>query len=176
MSVSLARRAFLRGGKRPAPEPRPPWTGSDFVDTCVRCNDCIDACPEGILQKGDGGFPRIAFERDGCTFCEACARACDEPVFDLAREAFQWRAAIRENCLTNAGIHCQSCQDACEPEAISFQYSVGHVPRPQVETDRCTGCGACVAVCPQEAIDLIVPEEARVDDKTVTLNKGKIDG
>ncbi len=172
MAVSLARRAFLRGGKPSASERRPPWTGSDFVDTCVRCNGCIDACPEGILQKGDGGFPRIVFEHDGCTFCQECVRACDEPVFDLARDAFQWRAGIRDNCLAKAGIHCQSCQDACEPEAISFSYSVGQVPRPDVDTSSCTGCGACIAVCPQDAIELVVPEHEQVDDKTVTTDKG----
>lgn len=172
MAVSLARRSFLRGGKPLASEHRPPWTSSNLVDACVRCDGCIDACPEGILQKGDGGFPRISFEHDGCTFCQECVWACDEPVFDLAREAFQWRAGIRDNCLTKAGIHCQSCQDACEPEAIVFRYSVGCVPRPEVDTASCTGCGACVAVCPQDAIALAVPEPEPVDDKSLTKGGG----
>ncbi|MCL7944245.1 ferredoxin-type protein NapF [Marinobacter sp. ATCH36] len=172
MAVSLARRAFLRSGKPLASEHRPPWTGEDFVDACVRCGDCINACPEGILQKGDGGFPQIHFNHDGCTFCQECVHACDEPVFDLARDAFQWRAGIRDNCLAKAGIHCQSCQDACDTEAISFRYSVGQVPRPEVDAGSCTGCGACVAVCPQDAIDLVVPEHERVNEQTVITDKG----
>lgn len=175
MAVSLARRAFLRGGRPSASDHRPPWTGSDFIDTCVRCDSCINACPEGILRKGDGGFPRIDFEHDACTFCQECVQACDEPVFDLAREAFQWRAGIRDSCLAKAGIHCQSCQDACEPKAISFRYSVGHVPLPEVDIDSCTGCGACVAVCPQDAIELAVPEHEQVNNRTVTGNKGRTD-
>jgi len=158
MTVSIARRSFLRGGRRLAPEQRPPWTGSDFTDQCVRCESCIHACPEGILEKGDGGFPTISFKHDGCTFCEECVHACEEPVFDLAREAFPWRAGIRDNCLAKAGIHCQSCQDACDSEAIRFHYSAGHVPLPDVKSDSCTGCGACVAVCPQDAIELLTPE------------------
>lgn len=163
MSVSLARRSFLRGrlgnNRSSSDERRPPWTDESFTEACVRCGDCIDACPENILFKGDGGFPQIHFEHEGCTFCQECVRACDEPVFDLAREAFSWRAAIRDNCLALANIHCQSCQDACEPDAIRFTPSPGHVPTPQVALDDCTGCGACVAVCPQDAIELARPVE-----------------
>lgn len=168
MSVSLARRSFLRGGKPVANEQRPPWTGDDFVDSCTRCSNCITACPEGILQKGDGGFPRITFEHEGCTLCQECVQACDEPVFDLSRPPFQWRATIRDHCLAKANIHCQSCQDACEAEAIRFLYGQGHVPLPEVDTQSCTGCGACVAVCPQDAIALADPEPAQENNKTVT--------
>lgn len=157
MSVSLARRSFLRGGRTLSAERRPPWTDESFTDACVRCGDCIDACPENVLFKGDGGFPQIGFQDEGCTFCEECVRACNEPVFDLAREAFSWRARIRDNCLALANIHCQSCQDACEPEAIRFSPSLAHVPTPRVALDDCTGCGACVAVCPQDAIELAAP-------------------
>lgn len=161
MSVSLARRSFLRGSpgnsRSLSAECKPPWTDESFTEACVRCGDCIEACPENILFKGDGGFPQIRFDNEGCTFCEECVRVCDEPVFDLAREAFSWRASVRETCLAHANIHCQSCQDACEADAIRFYPSLGHVPRPQIAVDDCTGCGACVAVCPQDAIELAVP-------------------
>lgn len=172
MAVSPARRSFLKGGRPVANEQRPPWTSDDFVDSCTRCNNCITACPEGILQKGDGGFPRIAFEHDGCTFCEECVRACDAPVFDLSREAFRWRADIRDSCLAKSNIHCQSCQDACETEAIRFLYSPGRVPHPEVDVDSCTGCGACVAVCPQDAIGLPVQYPGSEDNNTAITEGG----
>lgn len=162
MTVSLARRSLLMGrpdeGQSLSAERRPPWTDGSFTDACVRCGDCVEACPENILFKGDGGFPIIRFENSECTFCQECVRVCSEPVFDLSRPAFSWRASIRDNCLALANIHCQSCQDACQDSAIRFVPALGHVPTPDVSVDDCTGCGACLAVCPQDAIELVVPD------------------
>jgi ferredoxin-type protein NapF len=161
MTISHSRRSLLFG--RPgqsqslSAERRPPWTDASFTETCVRCGDCVDACPENILFKSDGGFPVIRFENAECTFCQECVKACNEPVFDLSRQAFAWRASIRDNCLALANIHCQSCQDACQYSAIQFAPELGHVPTPQISVDDCIGCGACVAVCPQDAIELAVP-------------------
>ncbi len=80
MPVSLARRSFLRGGLGESRalstgRSRPPWTDASFTEVCVRCGDCIDACPENILFKGDGGFPQIRFENEGCTFCQDACEA-----------------------------------------------------------------------------------------------------
>ncbi len=67
------------------------------------------------------GYPQLDFTNAGCSLCGACARACEAEVFDLSREAFPWRAQIDDHCLARAGIHCRSCEDACEPAAIRFR-------------------------------------------------------
>lgn len=158
MSVSQSRRAFLTGSSPASSVLRqPPWTGDDYTDLCSRCGDCLKVCPEQVLVAGDGGFPELVFRGDGCTFCEQCVNACPEPVFDLTRVAFSWRAAIGDRCLPLHGIHCQSCQDACEPRAIGFRPRLGGPPEPSVATEVCTGCGACVALCPEDAITLDEP-------------------
>lgn len=153
MSTSLTRRALLRGAPGRAAQ-RPPWTAADFTDTCTRCTLCIEACPEQLLARGDGGFPEISFQEAGCSFCEFCAQACEAGVFDLRRPAFSWRASISDRCLPLGNIDCRACQDTCEPAAIRFVPTLGRPAQPSLSLDDCTGCGACVAVCPNDAISL----------------------
>lgn len=152
--INLSRRALLFGRPRSVPtSPLPPWArAKSFFDECTRCGECAKACPEGVIAKGDGGFPRMDFTLAGCTFCGACAESCPEAVFQ-SRECSPWniRAVIEPNCLARRGIHCQSCADACPDMALRFRPALGTCPQPFV-TDACTGCGACVSACPGTAI------------------------
>ena len=158
MSIVESRRALFLGRSRPlASRNRPPWTGDNFTDACIRCGDCIAACPEQVLVQGDGGFPQVVFRGEGCTFCGECATACPEPVFDLTAKPFSWVARIEDQCLARNGVYCQGCQDACEPRAIRFRPQLGRPPAPEISEDLCTGCFACAAVCPQDAIILQHP-------------------
>jgi ferredoxin-type protein NapF len=84
-------------------------------------------------------------------------QACSEPAFD--RIAFDtgatpWTlvAAIGEACLARKNVVCQSCGDACAVRAIRFRPEPGRVPMPRLDPSACTGCGACVSVCPADAI------------------------
>lgn len=63
-------------------------------------------------------------------------------------------AGIGGDCLARAGIHCRSCGDACPEAAIRFRPRLGAPPLPEVGPARCTGCGACVEVCPAGAVSL----------------------
>ncbi|WP_076411130.1 ferredoxin-type protein NapF [Shewanella sp. UCD-KL12] len=134
---------------------RPPWSKTDieFTDICTRCDKCIKACETQILIRGDGGFPEINFANDECTFCKKCADICPEPVFNKTEQT-PWEsiALVLEPCLANKGIWCQSCKDACDARAISFKPGIGQAPKPIIDIDTCTGCGACVSPCPADAI------------------------
>lgn len=111
------------------------------------------ACPERILIADRDGAPVVDFSRGGCTFCGQCAESCVASVFqrDLLPP---WRVtiAISDRCLPRRGILCESCRDACGEDAIRFARSPGRAPVPEIALDSCTGCGACLAVCPESAI------------------------
>lgn len=159
---SPSRRALFRGRRTATAPLRPPWAlaEDEFVSCCTRCDDCIGACPEGIVLRADGGFPAVDFQRGECTFCEACVEAC--PSGALVREGPPWtiRARVDDRCLALNGVHCQACRDACPTQAIRFPLRPG-VPGPVVDDPTCTGCGACVAPCPVDALSVCAAEGVR---------------
>lgn len=151
-------RAFVTPEDR---SPRPPWSlaGEAFDRACTRCGKCVDACPTHVLRIADGRL-RVDYADGECTFCGACATACPEPAFDLIAHAARARpwdvvARIDATCLARLGIECESCGDACEAHAIRFRLHGGPVPDPRVDPQHCTGCGACVRVCPASAITVV---------------------
>jgi ferredoxin-type protein NapF len=64
------------------------------------------------------------------------------------------RLTISDACLAHAGVVCQACGDVCPERAIRFALRRGGPPLPTLNEDRCTGCGACVPICPVGAISL----------------------
>jgi ferredoxin-type protein NapF len=155
LAAGAGRRAFLRG-RRAAAVPRPPWARPEpfFVDRCTRCDACIDACPEAVLTRGDGGLVELRFDAGGCTFCAACLDACGSGALDRdAARDWNWHAAIDHGCLARHGVLCSSCADVCAERAIEFDLRLA-MPIPALDADRCNGCSACVAVCPSSSINM----------------------
>ena len=153
----ISRRQFLRGdlsGRKPAL--RPPWAleGDAFLGACTRCNDCVAACPTKIIVIA-GGYPVVDFKQGECTFCGACAEAC-KPGALRKTEQPPWRikAQIGPNCMALNNTVCRSCGEACLVTAIRFRPRLGGAAVPEVDAGKCTGCGACVAPCPVNAIAL----------------------
>jgi ferredoxin-type protein NapF len=151
--VDLARRGFFRGRPRPRVELRPPWALPEdaFIDRCTRCSDCLTACPQKILIVGDGGYPTIDFKLGECTFCSDCVSACQPKALlrpDTEQSAWTYKAAIGEDCLPHQGVECRVCSDFCDARAIRFAPRLGGSPLPDIDPEKCTGCGACVAACP----------------------------
>lgn len=158
------RRSLLRGKLHDAAAetvtapPRPPWsrTEAEFTARCTRCDDCVTACPQTVLKRGDGGFPQIDFSRKGCSLCGDCARACATGAIDpmAVTLPFAWRVQVAETCLARRGVECRVCGDACDARALRFVPARGGIAQLQVDSAACTGCGDCLAVCPVAALSL----------------------
>jgi ferredoxin-type protein NapF len=171
----MSRRQFLRADFRAGRVVlRPPWALPEarFVDTCTRCGDCVRACPQSLLQLAGSGFPEISFTRGECTFCAACSAACAVGALPrVADDAAPWnlKAEIGPNCLARHGVLCAVCRERCVAGAITLQHAAARVPVPRVKSGACTGCGACYAPCPAQAIRLspITSTAARLREETV---------
>lgn len=158
MSARLSRRNLIGGAwVCPANPIRPPWSlpEAEFVDACKACGDCVEACPKAILVEGRGGHPVVDFSRGACDFCGACAQSCAQSAFG-ARKYAPWRlvAAFGNQCLSSSGIVCRICAGRCDSHAIRVHPQVGGRAEPRLENAACTGCGACISICPAGAIRL----------------------
>lgn len=164
---TIPRRALLFGGLPTAREaapvrpfvPRPPWALADeaaFGMACNGCGDCVRACPEQVLAVR-GGLAVLESGRGECTFCSACVQACPSGALmrGEAEEPWAHRARVGDACLPARGVVCASCRDACPEQAIRIPPAARGGAH--VDADACTGCGACVGVCPTQAIALQIP-------------------
>lgn len=152
------RRAFLKGRFQDEAVLRPPGAIglAAFVETCTRCGDCAATCPQAIITADEDGFPMVDVSARGCTFCGACAEACAPAAIQPAQE-WAYRASVGDTCLSLQGVTCRSCEDHCDESAIRFRLMTGGRSAPLIDLETCTGCGACVAPCPSDAITVERP-------------------
>lgn len=164
-----SRRRLFRGQiSAPSPKIRLPYTveAQLFTSLCTQCNKCYSACETKVIVKDEFGFPHIDFSIDECTLCGQCEQVCDQPLF-LAQEIrdvnapFNANININDKCLATNQIFCQSCQDVCDSQAISFQYIDSPIPVANINNEQCNTCGACVSTCPQNAIVISPQKEVR---------------
>lgn len=157
----INRRQLLRGDIRGIHAPqRPPWAVPEpnFIQSCTRCDACIDACEEQILYRGSGGYPEISFKQAGCSFCGDCLQVCETGSLQASHPApslaWELRAQIKSSCLSSNGVVCRACGDACDTRAIQFQLQTGGRATPAIDLTLCNGCGECFAVCPIQAVEI----------------------
>lgn len=155
---SVSRAQFLRGNWRGVADIiPPPWAleGEAFFRTCDQCSKCITACPESILSVGDKGYPHVDFNRGECTFCGECEAVCEPQALHYDKQKpWQYHAQINSQCLAYKGVMCRTCADCCDARAISFQLMVGGFASPELDPELCTACGACIAPCPTDSIEM----------------------
>jgi ferredoxin-type protein NapF len=154
--ATVARRDFLRGRfstpERGVLRPPPAIAEGAFKIACDGCVKCVSACPTGVIRLDGERRPVLDFTHGECDRCDACAAACPTGALDAAM-ARPWLAGavIGTQCLTTRGVACRSCGDSCPSDAIRFQPRLNAPAAPSVTLAACTGCGACVGVCPTGA-------------------------
>jgi len=160
VSIAISRMQFLRGDYSGRNNPiRPPWALPEdaFTKLCERCGVCIDKCPTHIIHQGRGGFPVVDFNSGECLFCGDCVDVC-KPGALKKREGYRpWSVTASINnstCLAFSNVECRSCFDPCEARAIKMTPRIGGVSIPLLNSADCTGCGACLAVCPAQAVNM----------------------
>lgn len=158
MPLSLTRRQFLRGNLGAAqPIIRPPWAVNHFSQLCNGCGECVTHCPEKIISLSDS-LPLVDFAKGECTFCARCVEHCSRGALNrgIGKEARPWRitASITTDCLALRMVICDACREHCAYGAIGLRMRVGGIRVPQVESSKCSGCGACYYACPEQAISL----------------------
>ncbi len=142
-----------------------------FLAKCVRCGECMKACPTNTLQPDwfraglEGIFSPVMVPRiGGCAVnCHTCGKVCPTgAIRDLPLEEKQqakvgsaWIA--RENCLVwEQDKKCLVCDEVCPFDAVSFQPVPDRSNQvPFVNENKCTGCGWCESKCPVEGTSAI---------------------
>lgn len=150
---------------------RPPGALAEpaFSRACVRCGQCVQACPYDTLKLatlaiGDAaGTPYFVAREIPCEMCEdiPCAVVCPSGALDKALpsidEARMGLAVLldQENCLNFQGLRCDVCYRVCPSidKAITLELErntrTGKHARflPTVHSSDCTGCGKCEQAC-----------------------------
>lgn len=175
-AAASATRAF--GGTVKEPLIRPPGSlpEEQFLQACIRCGECFQACPNDVLQPT--GFeqglnalwtPRVKADWAGCeSSCNNCGQVCPTgairslPMAEK-RVARMGLAKVEPQCLPLDGKEaCQLCVDECKAagyHAIEFvrvhpKLDESGLPidgsgflAPVVLADKCVGCGLCQTRC-----------------------------
>ena len=168
MTHLASRRAFLTGRRDAPAAPRPPGALPEpaFRRACTRCGDCVAACPEAVLSVDAEGRPGFEPALGACTFCGRCAEACPGEALSAAPAPYPWIAEAAAGCLSLNGVACRACEDRCDARAIRFRPLLGGRAAPLIDAAACTGCGACVAPCPADAIALSPRSPRPVQEET----------
>lgn len=162
---------------------RPPGAkeGAAFVSSCIKCGQCVEACPFdtlGLATAADApaiGTPFFEPRKVPCYMCEdtPCIRECPTDALEKGTAIEDARMGLavlidQETCLAFRGLRCEVCYRACPlmGRAIALEF------RPQertgkhayflpvVNSDHCTGCGMCEHACVlEEAAIKVLPRD-----------------
>jgi len=195
----LARRGFIalcvgaaggfavKAARGQSPPLRPPGAMDEvrFTGLCVRCGSCVRVCPTRILHPDIGGHglaslltPVARFDDGYCKEdCNRCGRVCPSGAIARLSLADKRRRIIGpakldlDVCLLANGRECTACIRACPYQALTL-VSDGFDSRPQLDLTKCTGCGACEAVCPTRPRRAICVLSGRGELSKVSTTKG----
>lgn len=149
---------------------RPPSArkGNDFYITCLRCGNCVEACPASIIRLNKSvdsvlrwQTPELDYSKGYCwSDCNKCGEVCPTGAlvsFSLAekKKLIIGHAEVNTaDCLLARNRECDRCYSVCDYDAIYFTRQ-NLLAQVQIETDKCVGCNACALICPEKAIHMV---------------------
>jgi MauM/NapG family ferredoxin protein len=154
---------------------RPPGSLAEdkFLAKCVKCGQCMRACPTGGLQPvlGEAGpegvyTPRLVPKIGYCEYyCSLCTQVC--PTGAIKKLTIEEKNKVKmgtawvnkSRCIPYVlGKPCIVCEEHCpvSPKAIKLVEVETKLPdgtvavqkAPVVDIELCTGCGICENKCP----------------------------
>ena len=146
----------------------------DFLARCIRCGECMRACPTNTLQPlgleaGLTAFfsPVVTPRRGPCEpNCNNCGRVCPTsaipqlPLAEKQKAKMGTARIFRQKCLAwELDKKCLICDEFCPYDAVEFRVLPGmRIAVPFVDESKCSGCGLCEYNCPVQATPAIVVE------------------
>lgn len=154
---------------------RPPGARSEaeFLRRCTSCGLCMKVCITGglqptLMEAGIEGLwtPRLVPTLGPCDYtCNLCGQVCPtqaiEPLPLEKKKEIKIGLATFDTtrCIPYAfGRNCSVCEEHCPIPAkaiytleveVTDRSGMRHkILQPQVDPDKCTGCGICENVCP----------------------------
>jgi polyferredoxin len=159
---------------------RPPGALAEphFLDRCIKCGQCMKACPTGVLrpaftEAGVSGMwsPVMDMERGYCEYnCVLCGQVCPSGAIERltipAKTGLESGGPVkvgnafidRSRCLPwSFDRNCMVCEEVCpvSPKAIHrepVERMIGGqrvlLYQPRVNPELCIGCGICQHECP----------------------------
>lgn len=127
---------------------------------CLGLGDCVKVCPQDAISIDEGKHIAV-IDPDKCNGCSLCLAECPQNLIELVSATtkiaylcdYQPLRDIpgREKC--NFGcIHCRKCFKACEEEGIHAIEWDKERAYPVINQDKCTLCGSCIKICPQNTL------------------------
>lgn len=143
---------------------RPPGAIDEkiFLDTCVKCGKCAEACPQnsikmsGIEASFVAGFPVVVPSERPCFVCDdlSCMKACPSGALQFTEKIHINMGIAKVNsdkCITYEGKECNICVTACPfPEEAIYL----NKEKNPVVNKSCIGCGLCEYWCDYNAITI----------------------
>ena len=155
---------------------RPPGAllEKEFLETCTRCEACVEACPHFAIENDYGyhfddgkHYPSLNVDYIPCQMCEdfPCIQVCEPkalimPIKDAKVKIGEAQILVN-GCLTWNDQACDLCHSQCPEQAIIFDEK----KHTRIISSRCTGCGLCVEPCPEGTYAIKVISKAELSDK-----------